>query len=265
MTSDPVDLDLLAEGELTVLGRIMPASNHTYLCRLGPERDGEAPQAVYKPTAGERPLWDFEDGTLANREYAAWVVSEALGWAVVPPTLLREGPAGPGMVQLWCEPDAEQDPVELLPGGPVPAGHLHVLDAFDNHERPVMLVHEDSEPLRRMALFDIVVNNTDRKGGHVLAMSDGHRYGVDHGVCFHVDDKLRTVLWGFGGRRLHAAERAALETLAACLDGPTGEKLGFLLNGEEIRATARRLDRVLAAGRFPEPGPGWPSLPWPPF
>jgi uncharacterized repeat protein (TIGR03843 family) len=254
--------DLLATAELTVLGRIMPASNHTYLCRLGSD---EGPQAVYKPTSGERPLWDFEDGTLAAREYAAWVVSEALGWSVVPPTVLRDGPAGPGMVQLWSEPDPEQDPVDLLPEGPVPPGALHVLDALDGHERPVMLVHEDSVPLRRMALFDVVVNNTDRKGGHVLAMADGHRYGVDHGVCFHVDDKLRTVLWGFGGQTIGEQERAALENLAACLDGPTGEALGPLLHVEEIRATARRVDRLLRTGRFPEQGPGWPSLPWPPF
>ena len=258
--------DLLATAELTVLGRIMPASNHTYLCRVGPGpgSDDEL-QAVYKPTSGERPLWDFEDGTLANREYAAWMVSEALGWSVVPLTMLRDGPAGPGMVQLWCEPDPAQEPVDLLPEGPVPPGSLHVLDAFDNAERPVMLVHEDSGPLRRMALFDLVVNNTDRKGGHVLAMPDGHRYGVDHGVCFHVDDKLRTVLWGFHGQPLETAERAALETLAACLDGPTGRALEPLLTAAEIRAVARRLDRLLRAGRFPEPGPGWPSLRWPPF
>lgn len=258
----PADVELLATGELNLLGRIMPASNHTYLCRLG---DDEGPQAVYKPVSGERPLWDFEDGTLANREYAAWVVSNALGWSVVPPTLVRDGPAGPGMVQLWCEPVEDADPVDLLPEGPVPPGALHVLDAFDNHERPVMLIHEDCEPLRRMALFDIVVNNTDRKGGHVLAMADGHRYGVDHGVCFHVDDKLRTVLWGFHGRRLTPAERAGLESLASCLDGPTGEALAPLLLPMEIRATARRVDRLLSAGRFPEPGPGWPSIPWPAF
>jgi len=255
--------DLLAGAPITVLGRIMPASNHTYLVRLGDDPDG--PQAVYKPVSGERPLWDFEDGTLASREYAAWVVSDALGWNVVPPTVLRDGPAGPGMVQLWCEPDPEQDAVDLLPEGPVPAGMLHVLDAYDNHDRPIMLLHEDSAPLRRMALFDIVVNNTDRKGGHVLAMADGHRYGVDHGVCFHVDDKLRTVLWGFHGRRFTAEERAALEGLLAGLDGPTGDTLDDLLDRYELAATRRRTERLLSAARFPEPGPGWPSLPWPAF
>lgn len=256
-------LDLLAAAELVPLGRIMPASNQTWLCRLGEQAD--APQAVYKPVAGERPLWDFADGTLANREYAARLVSEALGWDVVPPTILRDGPAGPGMVQLWCEPDQDQAPVDLLPDGPLPPGLLHVLDAHDHDERPVMLVHEDSAPLRRMALFDIVVNNTDRKGGHVLAMPDGHRYGVDHGVCFHVDDKLRTVLWGWHGYPLAEEEKAGLEQLRAALTGPLREELEVLLTAAEIRATERRLERLLRAGAFPQPGPGWPSIPWPAF
>jgi uncharacterized repeat protein (TIGR03843 family) len=255
--------DLLVHGELTVLGRIMPASNITYLCRLGLEEAGQ--RAVYKPVSGERPLWDFTDGTLAAREYAAWLVSEALGWAVVPPTVLREGSAGPGMVQLWCEPDPAQSPVDLLPEGPVPAGWLHVLDAYDDRDRPVMLVHEDSGALRRMALFDIVVNNTDRKGGHVLAMADGHRYGVDHGVCFHVDDKLRTVLWGWHGEPLTGDETAALQALAGRLDHDLGAQLSSLLTAAEIEATRRRIRRLLAAGRLPQPGPGWPSIPWPAF
>jgi uncharacterized repeat protein (TIGR03843 family) len=255
--------DLLVHGELAVLGRIMPASNTTFLCRLGPEDAGL--QAVYKPVAGERPLWDFTDGTLAAREYAAWQVSEALGWSVVPPTVLRDGTAGPGMVQLWCEPDPAQAPVDLLPEGPVPAGRLHVLDAYDDRDRPVMLVHEDSAPLRRMALFDIVVNNTDRKGGHVLAMADGHRYGVDHGVCFHVDDKLRTVLWGWHGEPLADEESAALDDLRVQLDGDLGERLAGLLTSAEVAATRRRITRLLRAGRFPQPGPGWPSIPWPAF
>jgi uncharacterized repeat protein (TIGR03843 family) len=255
--------DLLVRGEMTVLGRILPASNSTFFCRLGPEDGGV--RAVYKPVSGERPLWDFEDGTLANREYAAWLVSEALGWSVVPPTVLRDGSAGPGMVQLWCDPDPDQAPVDLLPEGPLPAGTLHVLDAFDDRDRPVMLVHEDSAQLRRMALFDIVVNNTDRKGGHVLAMPDGHRYGVDHGVCFHVDDKLRTVLWGWSGQRLDAAEAEALRCLADRLDTDLGERLTELLTGAEIEATRRRLRTLIAGGRFPRPGVGWPSIPWPAF
>jgi uncharacterized repeat protein (TIGR03843 family) len=255
--------DLLERGEMTVLGRIVPASNSTFFCRLGPEDAGV--RAVYKPVAGERPLWDFTDGTLAAREYAAWLVSEALGWAVVPPTVLRGGSNGPGMVQLWCEPDPAQAPVDLVPEGPVPAGCLHVLDAFDQDDHPVMLVHEDTAALRRMALFDIVVNNTDRKGGHVLAMPDGHRYGVDHGVCFHVDDKLRTVLWGWHGRAIDEADTAALRGLANLLEGALGDQLAALLTAAEITATRRRLARLLSAARFPQPGAGWPSIPWPAF
>jgi uncharacterized repeat protein (TIGR03843 family) len=258
-----VDADLLLHGELAVLGRIMPASNTTFFCRLGPHDDGV--RAVYKPVSGERPLWDFAEGTLAAREYAARLVSAALGWDVVPPTVLRDGPTGPGMVQLWCEPDPGQAPVDLRPEGPVPAGMLHVLDAFDQHDRPVMLLHEDSGPLRRMALFDVVVNNTDRKGGHVLAMPDGHRYGVDHGVCFHVDDKLRTVLWGWHGRRLEADESAALTVVADRLGDELGQQLTGLLTRAEVEATRRRVARLLSAGRFPQPGPGWPSIPWPAF
>lgn len=253
---------MLAEAELDPVGRIMPASNQTWLCRLG---GPDGPKAVYKPIAGERPLWDFADGTLAGRELAAWMVSEALGWAVAPPTVLREGPAGPGMAQLWCEPDPAQEPVRLIPSGDAHPGALAVLEAYDDRDRPVTLIHEDSAPLRRMALFDVVVNNTDRKGGHVLAMAGGHRYGVDHGVCFHVDDKLRTVLWGWGGQRLEAAETRALERLAEDLAGALGERLGALLEPAELQMTRRRADRLLAAGRFPDPGPGWPSLPWPPF
>lgn len=255
--------DLLVHGEMTVLGRILPASNSTFFCRLGPEEENV--RAVYKPVSGERPLWDFADGTLAAREYAAWLVSEALGWDVVPPTVLRDGSAGPGMVQLWCEPDPGQEPVDLVPEGPVPAGTLHVLDAFDQDDRPIMLVHEDTSALRRMALFDIVVNNTDRKGGHVLAMPDGHRFGVDHGVCFHVDDKLRTVLWGWHGEPLHVAEVSALESLAGHLEADLAEALAPLLTPAEVLACRRRLARLLRAGRFPQPGAGWPSIPWPAF
>lgn len=259
--------DVLLHGELTVLGRIMPASNHTFLCQLGSGED--VVKAVYKPVSGERPLWDFTDGTLANREYAAWLVSEATGWNVVPPTTLREGPAGSGMVQLWQEPDETQDPVDLVPQGQEPPGYLSVLDAYDVQDRPVSLVHEDSTALRRMAIFDLVVNNTDRKGGHVLAMPDGHRYGVDHGVCFHTDDKLRTVLWGWAGQALTEDETAVLERLKLrLLDSPTGdvaELLKPLLTGRELAALRRRLRRLLLAGRFPVPSGEWPAIPWPPF
>ncbi len=174
--------ELLNRGEIELQGRIMPASNATFFATV--TLAGRSIECVYKPVAGERPLWDFPDGTLARREVAAYVVSEALGWDVVPPTVLRgDAPAGIGMVQAWREPDEGQDPVDLVPTGATPEGYLHVLDAYDGQDHPVSLVHEDSDALRRMAVFDVLVNNADRKGGHVLAMPDGHRFGVDHGVA----------------------------------------------------------------------------------
>ena len=158
-----------ADAELVLHGRIMPASNATFMGEIAGTR------VVYKPVRGERPLWDFPDGTLARREVAAYAVSEALGWGVVPHTFLRDGPHGPGMVQLWQEPDEELVAVDIVPEGELPAGWCHVFDGLDGHDRPVSLVHEDTPPLRRMAVFDVLVNNADRKGGHVLAMTDGHR------------------------------------------------------------------------------------------
>lgn len=243
----------------------MPASNHTFLTRLG---DSGA-QCVYKPNSGERPLWDFTDGTLADREYAAWVVSDHLGWNIVPPTVLRDGPAGRGMVQLWMEPaegpDDGPDPVDVVPEGAVPTGYLHVLDATGAQDEPVVLVHEDSRPLRRMAVFDIITNNTDRKGGHVLPMAGGHRYGVDHGVCFHTEDKLRTVLWGWAGQRLSPDEHAGVESVLDGLGAGLRDALVGLLTAREVDAVARRCERLLRVGSFPVPRAGWPSIPWPPF
>ncbi len=195
------DPDLLAQGELSLHGRLVAASNGTFQGSVS--LDGETATVVYKPVQGERPLWDFPDGTLAQREFAAYVVSEALGWSVVPPTLLRDGPLGEGMVQLWID-EAELGPgetelVDIVPQGRVPTGWVGVLDALDGRHNPVTLVHADNDALRRMAVFDAVVNNADRKGGHVLNPGDGRVYGVDHGVTFNADDKLRTVLWGWAG------------------------------------------------------------------
>ena len=255
----------LLEAQLVVLGRIMPASNHTFLAQLG---DSDT-QCVYKPNSGERPLWDFTDGTLADREYAAWVVSDHLGWDIVPPTVLRDGPAGPGMVQLWMDseegPADQPDPVDVVPEGPLPAGFLHVLDASGARDEAVMLVHEDSAPLRRMAVFDVITNNTDRKGGHILPMPGGHRHGVDHGVCFHAEDKLRTVLWGWAGLPLYPVEVAGVETVLDGLDGELRKVLEGLLTVREVDAVARRCQRLLRTGTFPVAWGGWPSIPWPPF
>jgi uncharacterized repeat protein (TIGR03843 family) len=249
----------LVEDELVLHGRIMPASNATFVGEIGEVR------VVYKPVAGERPLWDFPDGTLADREVAAYLLSGAFGWDVVPETWLREGPHGLGMVQRWQEPDEGQEAVTLVPEGRVPAGYLRVFDGLDGQDQPVSLVHEDTPALRRMAVFDIVANNADRKGGHVLEMEDGHRYGVDHGVTFHTDHKLRTVLWGWLGEPLEEPEVAAVARVRAALGGELGDALGFHLTEPEIEAVARRCDRLLARGTMPAPRGQWPAIPWPPF
>jgi uncharacterized repeat protein (TIGR03843 family) len=259
-------LTVLEHGELELVGRVLPASNVTLVATTS--LDGRSLRCVYKPVSGERPLWDFPDGTLAGREVAAYLVSEALGWEVVPLTLEREGPLGLGMVQLWCDPDEEQQPVDIVPVGDVPEGYLHVLDAEDGSGRPVSLVHEDTAQLRRMAVFDAVVNNADRKGGHVLAMPGGHRYGVDHGVCFHVDPKLRTVLWGWATERLNDDERTALGALVEELrvvDGPLRTALDARLSHTEVTALRARCEDLLARDRMPLPSGEWPAIPWPAF
>ena len=256
---------LLTEGGLDLRGRILPASNAAFLAEVvvGEQRL----ECIYKPVAGERPLWDFPDGTLAARERAAYLVSQALGWDVVPLTVLRDGPHGIGMVQRWHDAVEQlRDPVDVVPAGRVPSGYLHVLDAEDGHGRDVALVHEDTVALRRMAVFDVVVNNADRKGGHVLAMADDHRYGVDHGVSFHVQDKLRTVLWGWAGTALREEETLALQRLVT---GRTQlalrASLRELLTEAELLALDGRVRRLLSLGEMPGPGSGWPAIPWPPF
>ncbi len=245
MTGDrAATLDVLREGSIEVLGRIMGSSNNALFVRVTRVCEDPAPaqllDAVYKPTIGERPLDDFPDGTLTRREVAAWHVSEAIGWDIVPPTILREGPFGEGMLQAFIEPD----------------------DAVD----VVQLVVEDDVRLRRMATFDAVVNNTDRKGGHILPVDGGaHIHGVDHGVCFSPVPKLRTVLWGWRGEPFEPDELAGLERVREALDGELGVTLRGLLRSSEVKATVRRVDALLAAGRFPLPSPTWPAVPWPPF
>lgn len=252
----------LLEGELVISGRVMPASNATFVGTIGEV------EVVYKPVAGERPLWDFPDGTLAQRELAAYLVSEATGWRVVPTTWLRDGPHGPGMVQCWQTTDPEQEAVTIVPAGTVPSGMLHVFDGLDGAERLVSLVHEDSPELRRMAVLDIVLNNADRKGGHVLEMADGHRFGVDHGLTLHDEHKLRTVLWGWHGEPLLADELAGVDRVRASLDDDTdglGAALPGLVTRAEIEALAVRCEVLLGTGRFPAPSGPMPAIPWPPF
>lgn len=250
----------LVTAELTLTGRITTASNATFLGSIGDV------SVVYKPMAGESPLWDFPDGTLAHREVAAYLVSEALGWGVVPHTWLRDGPLGEGMVQRWQDQDEDQTAVDLVAADDVPeTGWMHVLEGRDADGRIVTLIHEDSAALRRMAVFDVLVNNADRKGDHVLAMADGHRHGVDHGLTFHHEPKLRTVLWGWLGDALTDEELAGLDRVADGLQNDLGRDLADLLSAEEIAALAARCAEQREAGRFPAPAGGMSPVPWPLF
>ena len=262
------DLALLANGELTVEGRLRDASNAVLYCAV--EYEGRAAHCVYKPVAGERPLWDFPDGTLAARELAAYLVSEATGWGLVPPTVLRDGPYGEGMCQLWIETaDGEQDGAGLLalldteePG----PGWKAVGFAEVGEGRTALLVHADDTRLRRLAVLDAVINNADRKGGHLLPAPDGRLYAIDHGVTFNAADKLRTLLWGWAGEPLEDEAREVLERLATELaDGGLGARLAGLITGSELQAVRDRVAGLLTAGRHPEPSGEWPAIPWPPI
>ncbi|PFG33778.1 SCO1664 family protein [Sanguibacter antarcticus] len=250
----------LVTTELTITGRIRTASNATFLGTIGDVT------VVYKPIAGESPLWDFPDGNLAHREVAAYLVSQTLGWGVVPHTWLRDGPLGEGMVQLWQEPDADQSAVDLIATEQVPStGWKHVLEGQDESGRLVTLVHEDSQALRHMAVFDVIVNNADRKGDHILAMPDGHRHGVDHGLTFHRDHKLRTVLWGWLGESLAADELDGIDRVSEGLQGDLGRDLAELLSAREIAALTARCSALRSDGQLPAPSGEMPAVPWPLF
>lgn len=218
---------------MRVEGRFVDASNATLFahCAVGEEEVA----VIYKPIAGERPLWDFPDGNLANRELATYLLSESLGLHLVPFTIVREGPFGLGMVQEWIEIDEELDIVELAQG--------------------------PSERVRDMALFDAIINNTDRKFGHILPTSSGEIYGCDHGVTFHEDPKLRTVLWQFASLEFSDREIAILERARMVAPG----LLAGLITPAELLALVARIDDLLLQGRFPEPSVDWPAVPWPPF
>ncbi len=227
---------LMSEGELSVTGRLVDASNATL---YGTIVDGtDEVRVIYKPIAGERPLWDFPDGSLAQREYAAFLVSELGGWNLVPLTILRDGPFGNGMVQQWIDID---ESIDLA-----------------------LFYREDNSALRAMALFDAVVNNTDRKIGHLLPSSDGKLYGCDHGVTFHEENKLRTVLWQWASMNLSSQEIEQLQKLRTSL---VKEELLLtsLISTSEFQALLGRVDRLLAEKSFPEPSDEWPAVPWPPF
>ncbi|MFF4105192.1 SCO1664 family protein [Streptomyces sp. NPDC001903] len=284
--------ELLARGELTVVGQIREASNAVLLCTVA--YGGVSADCVYKPVKGERPLWDFPDGNLARREVAAYLVSEATGWGLVPPTVLRDGPYGEGMVQLWIESGADGNgdgdgaagdsgdsgaagsPEEetgdaggllaLVEGEEAGEGWKPVALADVGEGRTALLVHADDPRLRRLAVLDAVINNGDRKGGHLLPAPDGRLYGIDHGVTFHREDKLRTLLWGWAGEPLTDEARAVLTELAARLaDGePLATRLAELITPVELAAVRARVADLLRTGVHPQPSGQWPAIPWPP-
>jgi uncharacterized repeat protein (TIGR03843 family) len=243
----PIDretaLRVLSQGEMTVVGRLLTASNATFFCvaeeHLPDGTPGISASCVYKPRRGERPLIDFPDGTLACREVAAHAVSEASGWRSIPPTVMRDGPFGRGMVQLWMEVDQSVDVAEII--------------------------DEDLPALRHIAVLDVILNNADRKGGHLLPLGDGRILGVDNGLTFAIEPKLRTVLWRWRGQPLGEDELEVVAHLRDCLHAELGAELRDLLAAAEVRATERRIDALLASRHFPLPDRNRPVIPWPPF
>ena len=229
-------IEHLLAGSLEVTGRLVDASNATLYAQCTFNEEKMA--VIYKPIAGVRPLWDFPDGNLAHREYAAFLISEFSGWKVVPPTVLREGPFGSGMVQQWIDID---ESIDLA-----------------------LYYREDNENLRRMALFDAVINNTDRKIGHLLPVSDGSLLGCDHGVTFHEENKLRTVIWQFAERVLTHKEMQTLRDLVTRLKAESAALLQ-LITELEFAALITRINRLLESEKFPSPSEDWPAVPWPPF
>jgi hypothetical protein len=233
-------LRLLSDGEVEVEGLIPWSSNATLLVTVCDEELSSL--AVYKPQDGERPLWDFRSGTLGMRETAAYLLSEALGWGLIPPTVMREGPYGLGSVQFYvhCQEDAHFFTVQEDPG-------------------------YDSD-LKRLAVFDVISNNADRKAGHCLLDLEGKLWAIDNALCFHEEAKLRTVIWDYARETLPPQIAADLRALRPALEAgaPVRNALDRLLSKAEVAALHRRLDRLLEAGRFPEPGPER-AVPWPLF
>ena len=229
-------IDHLTLGSLEVTGRLVDASNATLYANC--TFDGSTIAVIYKPVAGERPLWDFQDGNLAQREFAAYLISELGDFGVVPPTVLRDGPFGVGMVQQWIDINEEID--------------------------LAMFYREDNAELRKMALFDAVVNNTDRKIGHLLPISEDLVHGCDHGVTFHEDDKLRTVLWQWADEPLSPQEIERLENLEVAIQ-ESSEQLLALISANEFAALSARINRLLGEKKYPSPSDEWPAVPWPPF
>lgn len=246
----------LGRADLRIVGRFTDASNLTLLAET------EGKRCIYKPTSGERPLWDFPTGTLGHRELATYMLATELGWPIVPATVWREdGPMGAGICQEFIDAGPEVV-VDLFSPGEVPAGWHSVVSGETDAGEPIELAHAMTADLQAIAAFDIVVNNADRKGSHLLTDHSGRSWGIDHGLSFHVEDKLRTVLWGFADTSIPANLLSDLSTLAARWEDLD---LRQWLSPAEIQLTGQRLTDLIEAGRYPTPSPGWPRLPWPPI
>jgi uncharacterized repeat protein (TIGR03843 family) len=239
---------------IKVLGRLEHASNSTLLVEIADVR------YVYKPIAGERPLWDFPDRTLANREVAAYRISQLLGWDLVPPTSLVEGPEGLGSLQLWV--DAEIEEVDLFAPDEVPDNWFSIIGGIDEEGKEIVLAHSAHPMLAQLAVFDVIVNNADRKAGHILTPIHGGLVGIDHGVTFHEEPKLRTVLWGWINSRIDDQLIADLKSLVSAI--PESD-LPQLLAPAEVDALIERINDLIEDPTYPEPSGEWPSVPWPVF
>lgn len=255
------ELSLLEFGDIEIEGRLWDSSNSAVrvVCRQG----GEVIRAVYKPQRGERPLWDFPSGTLGLREVATAEVDRMLGWDIVPATVWRDdGPLGPGSLQSWIDTDATRAPVDVVDARRCTPPWIVVAEGEGAHGDHVCLAHEDTGDLRRVALLDSVVNNADRKGGHVLRSVTGAVVGIDHGLTFHAEPKLRTVLWGWAGTPIDARDHHDLTRLDAKWP-QLRERLEVLVSRAEIAAARDRLRALIDAGEYPQPEGAWPALPWP--
>jgi len=226
-----IDDNLFLNGDLEIIGRLVDASNASLLCKLSDEV-----KVIYKPIAGERPLWDFPDGNLASREVAAYYISEVGNFSVIPKTVLREGPFGMGAIQQWIETSEEVDVIEIAQS-------------------------QDSQ-IRKLALFDTVINNADRKFGHILITPEKNIFGCDHGVSLHEENKLRTVIWQFAEQDLSEQEIQQLRDLDVAIDRKV---LSNYLTESEIEAIFTRIRGLIEIGRFSSPNPNWPAVPWPPY
>lgn len=255
--------ELLTSAPMEVLGRLRDSSNNALVVEVAGIR------AVYKPAAGERPLWDFPDATLGHREVAAYELSQLIGWDLIPTTVwLDDGPAGPGVFQEWVEGGIATDHVDLFDPDQLPPGWHLILQGEDGEGKPVVVAHSDSELLRKLCIFDMISNNADRKAGHLLQGTtadapDGALFAIDHGVCFHTEPKLRTVLWGFAGQQIPSELLESIQGLAAVLAKES--VLDPHLNPAELSALRNRTEQVLSTQQFAMPAADRTAIPWPIF